>query len=260
MANSKIGGMSFCNVSINNNDGDIRTYKLLDTDRPSSPTMTYRDYVVPGRHGSRRYDDRYEDIIIKVVIGVSGNSIEKQNKITQLLRQWIGQEGKLIFNDRPRLFYTAKFFDSCTPDNEGIFTKLTITFIASFCMYELNYDETDFTDELPVRATITNTGTAATTNYGNFECNPIVEISGTATLAIITVNDTQFSVANISDAVFIDTENMIVYTIANGKKVSKLTDFQGLFPKIKIGENTITVGGTNVNTITKVKYRNTYIC
>jgi len=44
MANNKIGGMTFAGLHINNRDGNINTYKLLDTDRPSSPNMTYRVY------------------------------------------------------------------------------------------------------------------------------------------------------------------------------------------------------------------------
>lgn len=273
MANTKIGGFTFCGLHINNKDGNVGTYKLLEVDRPASPNMTYREYIAPKRNGSKRYDSRYEDIIISVVIGVSGNSIEKQQKITNLLSQWIGKEDKLMFDDRPSLFYKAKFFNSATVDNQGIFTRLSITFIASYCMYELYDDLRDYTvnqltmaiDDIGMLVNraewsgITTSQIKRINNTGNFESQPIIEITGTASLLILEVNNKAFSFMNLNGSVFIDTEQMLVYEIVGTKKVSVLQQFRGLFPSIPIGESDVHIGGTNLNLDITIDFKNTYI-
>ena len=273
MANTKISGLTFCGLHINNKDGNVGTYKLLEIDRPVSPNMTYREYIAPKRNGSKRYDNRYEDIIISVVIGVSGNSIEKQQKITNLLSQWIGKEDKLIFDDRPNLFYNAKFFNSTTIDNQGIFTRLTITFIASYCMYELYDDLRDYpVDQLTMvvddigilvnRAQwtgITTSQIKQINNTGNFEAQPIIEVTGTASLLILEMNNKAFSFANLNGSVFIDTEQMLVYEMVGTKKVSCLSQFQGVFPVISVGESDVHIGGTNLNLDIIIDFKNTYI-
>lgn len=273
MANAKIGGMSFCNVSIVNKDGNIGTYKLIDVDRPASPTMTYREFVAPKRNGSKRYDNRYEDIIIKVVIGVSGNAVEKQTKITNLLSQWIGKEDKLIFNDRPNLFYKAKFFESIPLDNKGLFAEISITFICSYCMYELYDDLRDYTvnqltmavDDIGILVNraewtgITASTTKQINNLGNYEAQPIIELSGVATLLTLTMNGKALSIANLNGTIWVDTENMIVYSMNGSAKVSALSKFTGLFPTIAPGLNYVEIGGIALNLSITVDFKNTFI-
>lgn len=252
MANTKIGGMTFCNVKISNKDGNIGNYKLLEVDKPCSPNMTYHEFVAPKRNGSKRYENRYEDLIIKVVIGVSGNTIDRQTKITNLLCQWIGKEDKLIFDDRPNLFYKAKFFKSCTSDNDGVFTKLTITFIASFCMYELLANNSEWIG-------ITANTTKQISNQGNYKAQPIIKLSGVATQLTLKINNEAFSIANLSGIIYIDSENMIVYTMNNNVKVSSLLQFTGVFPTIEPGVNDVVISGTALNLSIIIDFKNTYI-
>lgn len=273
MANTRISGVTFCGLHINNKDANIGTYKLLEVDRPASPNMTYREYIVPRRNGSKRYDNRYEDIIITVVIGVNGNSVEKQQKITNLLSRWIGKEDKLIFDDRPNLFYNAKFFNSSTVDNQGVFTRLAITFIASYCMYELYGDLRDYTVN-QLTTTVDNMGVLVNraqwseitasqikpiNNVGNFEAQPTIELTGKASLVILEVSNKSFSFADLNGSVFVDTEQMLVYKIMGTKKVSCLPQFQGVFLSIPVGESDVYIGGNDLNLDIIIDFKNTYI-
>lgn len=270
---SRIGGFSFCGVSVDNKN-DIY---LLDVDKDATPELRYNEFIVPGRHGSSRYDDSYADRNIKVVVGIYADTVEERKaKIRNLISNWIQKEGKLIFADEPTLFYNAKFYNAIPIKETDVFTELTIIFKASPFKYELYDDARDMIidetydliinslDGVLINTSIWRELTAPTfkqlINNGNFETSPIIEIAGTAQKISLTFNDVAFAFNGLSnETVFIDTEKMIVYTINGNKKVSRLTNFHGNFPKIKTGVNDVNITGTNFNVDIEIKYRNTYI-
>ena len=273
MGLSRMGSMTFAGVTVTNLDFNLNTPKLVSVDRPCSPTMQYEEFVAPYRNGGRYHDNRYDDIEIKVVIGFNGTAIERQAKITNLLQQWMGKEDKLIFADRPNLFYKARFYKSVTSKDSGTFTQITITFIASFCLYELYDDLRDYlvadlimtADSIgalvnrAIWENITSYTVKTISNKGNFEAQPLLIIDGTATLITLEVNNTAFSIANIDGEIYIDTEDMNVYKLENNKKVSVLPKFSGAFPIIAPGDNIVYIGGTNLNVNVTVDFKNTYI-
>lgn len=270
---SRIHWFSFAGVKVTNLDFNLNTPKLVSVSRPSSPKMTYWEFNAPKRHGSRYSKNRYEDIDIKVTIGVHGTAQERQTKITNLLAQLVGKEDKLIFADRPNCFYKARFYDSVTNKDSGTFTQITITFIASFCLYELyddlrDYQVNDLTMQadsigaLVCKATwqrITSYTTKTITNSGNFEAQPIIDITGMAALLTFELNNTSFSISNLSGTVYIDSENMNVYKVVSNQKVSVLPQWQGVFPTIPSGESTVYIGGTGLNVSITIDFKNTYI-
>ena len=270
---SRIGWMQFAGIKVTNLDFNLNTPKLVDVSKPSSPKMNYFEFNAPKRHGSRYCINRYDDLDIKVTIGVNGTAQERQNKITNLLQQWIGKDDKLIFGDRPNCFYKARFYDSCTTKDNGTFTEVTINFIASFCMYELYDDLRDYrvsdltmkADSIGVlvcRATwqgITAYTTKQITNCGNFESQPIIELRGIASLITLEVNNREFSITNLNGTIYVDSENMNVYKMNGNNKVSVLPQFRGLFPTIASGINTVYIGGNNLNIEVTVDFKNTYI-
>ena len=270
---SRIHWFSFAGVKVTNLDFNLNTPKLVSVSKPVSPKMTYFEFNAPKRNGSRYSSNRYEDLDIKVTIGVHGTAQERQTNITNLLQQWIGKEDKLIFSDRPNCFYKARFYDSCTTKDSGTFTEVTISFIASYCMYELYDDLRDYmvrnltmtADSIgalvcrSVWQGITSYTTKTITNTGNFESQPLIEISGTATLFTLEVNNKEFSISNLNCLTYVDTENMNVYKIVNNQKVSILQQFRGLFPTIAPGENSVFIGGNALNVDVTVDFKNTYI-
>ncbi|MGE4213770.1 MAG: distal tail protein Dit [Anaerotignaceae bacterium] len=276
MATAKMGGFSFNGTHINNKDGDFNSYKLLEVSRPSSPNLIYQEFAVPNRDGSQYVNNRYEDMNVTVVVGVIGTATERQAKITSLLGGWMGITDRLIFDDRPTMFYKARIFEATTAEQDGLFTKLSITFRCSFALYELYGDSRDYTinqlanttveslDSLLINKSAWQDITArivkTVVNSGNYKALPTIEIVGTATLLTIQINDTAFSIANVNGTVYVNCEKMICYTMTGSTKTSFLQNFTGSFPTINTGENTVIIDGTSLNlTEITVEYPNTYI-
>lgn len=275
MANSlsRIHWFSFAGVKVTNLDFNLNTPKLVDVSKPASPKMTFWEFNAPKRNGSTYSSNRYEDIDIKVVIGFNGTAQERQAKITSLLQQWIGKKGQLIFADRPNCFYEARFYNSCTTKDSGTFTEVTITFIASYCLYGLYNDMRDYlvsnltmiADDIgclvnrALWESITGYTSKQLENKGNFETTPIIILDGTADLILIQIGNDAFSVSNLSETTYVDSENMTIYKIENDKKVSLLPHFQGVFPVIQPGIVDVIISGTNLNLDITVDYRDTYI-
>ena len=87
MANSlsRIGWFSFAGAEVTNLDFNLNTPKLVSVDRPASPKMEYWEFNAPKRHGSRYSSNRYEDLNIKVTIGVHGTAQERQSKTSKMV-------------------------------------------------------------------------------------------------------------------------------------------------------------------------------
>jgi predicted phage tail component-like protein len=272
---TRIEGFTFNNVTVDNTlDEDII---LIDVEKNASPNLTYFDFSVPFRHGSRRFDNRYEDRLINVTIGVYAKTAHERRQIErQFLQNIIGKEGRLFFKDEPTLFYVAKVYGEITREESNPYTILTITFIASYCAYEKHHDLRDYTvdglsgfvvddlDGILVNrqewSNVITNQVKQIENYGNFETAPIISLSGTATNIQMQIADVAFSFANLSnEQVFIDSENMIVYKIVNNKKQSVLTRFNGNYPKIPIGQSDVIITGTGLNLNITVDYKNTFI-
>lgn len=275
MANSlsRIHWFSFAGVKVTNLDFNLNTPKLVSVDRPSSPKMTYWEFNAPKRHGSTYGQNRYDDIDIKVIIGFNGTAEQRQTAITNLLSKWIGKEGQLIFADRPSAFYKARFFDSVTSKDSGTFTEITITFIASYCLYGLYGDMRDYLvsdltmicDDIgclvnrALWESVTGYTSKQLENKGNFETKPVITLEGTADLLLMQIGNEAFSISNLNVTTYVDCENMNVYKMENDKKVSLLPQFQGIFPTIQPGIVDVIISGTNLNLDVTIDYRDTYI-
>lgn len=270
---SRVDGFSFAGVTVDNSN-DIY---LLDVDRPTTPELRYTEFIVPNRHGSSRYDDSYANNEVTVVVGILTKTAEEcREKIRNLLSPMIRKESKLIFADEPTLFYNAKIYNAIPTKETDVFTELTIIFHASAFKYELYTDARDMIIDESYNTIISNVDgvlintaiwqdVASSTfkqliNNGNYETLPIIAITGTAQKISLTFTDTAFSFVNLNnETVFIDSEKMIAYTVNGDKKVSRLTNFNGLFPAITTGVNDVSISGTNFNADVEVQYRNTYI-
>lgn len=270
---SRVRGFIFNGVTIDNYaDNDIY---LLDVNRNATPALTRYDFIVPKRHGSISYNNRYEDKYIDVVIGIYAKTVqERRQKQRNLLQNFIDVEGKLIFLDEPNLFYIAKVYDEIQVQEGDVFTEIGISFKCSPFMYELYDDLRDYTinqltmvvDDLGVLVNraywddITSSTIKQIENTGNYEAQPTIEIEGNATLLQMQFGDVQFTFNNLnSETIFIDCEKMIVYKIQDNKKVSALQRFYGIFPVIPVGESDVVINGTNLNLNITVDFKNTYI-
>lgn len=258
-------------------DMSTAVYVLSGLDRSATPNLLFSEFKIPNRNGERRIDNRYEDKDIKATIWVKGSSpVIRQVNMRLLLQDWMDIEDKLIIGDEPTLFYTAKIYSAIPVKETNNYLEISITFRCSFAKYELYDDLRDYTidqladttiDELDgllinksAWQNITARTVKAIVNTGNYKALPTVLISGTANLVTIRIEDTAFSVANVNGIVYIDCDKMICYTVSGSTKTSKLTDFTGLFPIVKVGSNSVIIDGNNLNLQeVTVNYPNTYI-
>ena len=267
--------MIFKGVAINNRVMADYQLKLLEFERPVTPPMSYEAIEVPHRDGAYYFQNNYTNTEIKVTLGIHGASaVQKQQVISSIMAQWINGEGRLIFLDRPNLFYKAYIFDSITQDLDDYWTTLEITFASSFATYQLYEDARDFFVASPEEIetvtafvntsswqNITTTLTGSVTNNGNYKSLPTIYFFGSADLINFTMGPVAFSFANLSNNfVYIDCEKMVVYTIVNNQKQSLLTNFSGNFPEIAVGVNSFTVSGNNLNlTEMQINFPSTFI-
>ena len=247
------GGLVFNNVMIDNTN-DIY---LLSVEKNATPKMNVYNFIVPNRHGSTSYKNRYDDKYISVVIGLYDKDITiRRLKQRQLIGNFINVNAKLFFLDEPNLYYTAEIFDEIGINESEVFTELTIIFKCSYCLYKNNSDI--------VWNTITSSITNQVINEGNFEAENIFKIK--ANTACTTVNITNsinsFTLSNLvaDEEIYIDSEKMIVYKIVNNNKVNCMDRFIGKFIKLIKGKDNITVSGTSFNVNVTLMYKDTYIC
>lgn len=267
-------GMVF-NSQVINNTNDLY---LIDVKMNASPSMRFFEFDVPKRHGSNYYDNKYEDQVIKVTIGIKGsNIVARKTKQREVLSKLLNKDGMLSFLDEPNLFYYAKAFDAVRAKDDRLFTMLDIEFIASYCKYEFIGDLNDYisdelniiTEELDIVTnslewTNINISTyKSITNAGNFEAMPVIKVTANTACESVTIDNgiNSFTLTNltIGDIIFVDTEKMIVYKIVDNAKVSVMDRFVGEFISVPAGENMITIYGSNFDINLEVNYRNTYI-
>lgn len=272
---AKINGMIFKGVEINNLVMRDYEFKLLEFERPITPALTYEAVSVPHRDGAYYFKNNYENGTCNVKLGIHGtNAVKKQQVISNIISKWINTEGRLIFLDRPNLFYKAYIFDSITQDLGDYWTEVNITFNTSFASYQLYGDLRDYfaADKTKIEdidvfvntsswQNITSTFTATAENTGNYKALPVIYFFGTADLINFTMGENAFSFSGLNNSfVYIDCEKMTVYTVKDNKKVSLLTNFSGNFPEIQPGNNNFVVSGISLNlTEMRLLYPNTFI-
>ena len=249
---SRRRGFTFEDLTVDNTNGVY----LMGVEKPSSPSLSVFEVTAPLRDGGEFFKNRYTHKEIKVTVGIYDEDIFKRRALQRhVVENVIGKKGRLYFHDEPTLFYIAEVFEEVSEDDDDeFFTQLEITFKCKPFLYS----ETGYKYEYK---NITSPCSFKLINDGNYQANPVITISGKATNVSITIGDRAFSLTNVNGTVYVDTYEMVVYTInKNQVKESFLANFAGKFPVIKKGVNDIRIAGTNMNVSVNVDFYNTYIC
>lgn len=269
---SKIEGFSFDGTHISSIEGVF----LKAVEKNLTPALRHKTFVVPKRHGSYKHKDSYEDIKIRVTLIVDASREQDKKLIARkLISPWLSKKGRLIFDDEPTLFYEGEILDQVEFKEENLFDEISIIFTCSPFKYEIYQSARDIS-LLQARGmsiknmegmridcaswnNITTNISKPILNSGNFEALPLIKISGTASNISMTFKEHSFNLVNQSTTTYIDSEKMIVYQISNGKKVSKLIDFYGNFPKIPVGESSVSIAGSSMNISIEVLFKSPYL-
>ena len=248
---SRLKGLTFGNITISNSDKS--GIFLLRVEKPSTPSLNTFELTAPGRDGSVFLKDRYmvKDITVTIAI-YKENLDERRSEQRRITAGLVHKEDKLYFHDEPDKYHIGEVFDEVKVVEQEYFTELSFTFKCKPFIFSDN-SNTSWTG-------ITSRVTKQIDNKGNHESKPLVKVKGTATRVSVTFRDKAFSLANVTGEIFVDCENMNVYTIHEDKKKSVLSTFSGTFPSIPVGRSEVTIDGEALNLQVDVIFTNTYIC
>lgn len=111
---------------------DSRKYniKIEDVIRPFLPEKRDHYEMIPGRHGSVRFEQPYGDRSIKVICTVKSSSVTERTRLTRDIPAWFHRAGEstLIFQDEADVFYTGTVTEISDPENIVFNKRIEINF------------------------------------------------------------------------------------------------------------------------------------
>lgn len=248
---SRRRGLTFGTSIVDNKNGVY----LLGVSKPSSPTLNVFEISAPGRDGEQLIPDKYFNKEITATIGIYHENIVTRRSIQRsITRGLLGKTDKLYFHDEPTLFHIGKVCDEITETENDFMTELEVKFRCKPFIYEVPSNG-------PYKwEGVTGIVNSKIINDGNFDAKPVIHITGSATNVSVTISNYEFTIKDLVDEVYIDTENMNVYKHVDGILTPIVSTFSGAFPIIPMGENDIKISGVEHNVSVFVDFLNTYIC
>ncbi|WIF94312.1 distal tail protein Dit [Caminicella sporogenes] len=246
---------------------------MKSINRSLLPQRRITEEVVINRHSSYKFENGYSDRIIQIQCSLADRDIGLRRQKLREIAGWLSIEGQLIFDDEPDKYYIGRLDSEIGLTVNTLFDRFTLnfrckpfaksTYINEYVILDSDvvlYSDIPVGYDLQNNFYVTNNVNGKIYNFGTYETDMIVEIDGTAKQIIIGTDTETFTINNIAEKTYVDTENMICYTIdIFGKKQNKLQDFEGVFPKLKTGENNIYIKGTALNCNVFFNFRNTYL-
>lgn len=187
----------------------------------------------------------------------------------------LGMDGELVYSSRyqPRTFVVPVFFENIENIREialwlspkepkdfhfkGDEVKLQVMLdsaidIQNYCLQGIT--ELKFIAHNPYFQTIKNqirvyltdlTNVKTFQNKGNVESAPLIEVYGHGDI-VIELNGELLKFKNVSTCVKMDN---LYYTVYQGNTKNKITDFEGNFTTLKVGDNTLKLTSGNCTSI-----------
>lgn len=169
----------------------------------------------------------FEDITYTLIC-----NIVDQSKIDSIY-EWLNGSGKLIFSNRPDIFYKAFCTEAIIPEFIGV---EAYTMQITFTCKPFKYATDNNTIELTTPQTLAI--------GGSYPCEPVYKIYGSGNINFI-VNGETLQIKDVLEHITIDTSRLIAYkndTVLVNKTI-------GLYPMLGVGDNSISWTGT----VTKVE-------
>lgn len=225
---------------------------------------------VQGRDGNYVFEDGYNNIIITIACVIIGARVLDRRKQARAIAEWLSNTGILVFDTESDINYNVV---KITNDVSANMLKSTDSFNISFeCEpYQTNTYYNDSVTWGEATSTWGNmeipwggydrsfdvkaSDTIEVVNAGTYKALPIIKLSGSAT----TITIGGFTITNISDDVYVDCKDQVVYTLSGSTKVNKIADFTGDFPELAPGTNSFDISGTITSMNIEYDYKNTYL-
>lgn len=223
------------------------------------PALNVEYEQVPGRNGSIEFNDNTrQDIVIEVDIAILGDSKQEVMANARAIEYWLSQKGQLSFWDEPQRFYIGRIVNQIPLERQVAWGDVTLLFRCEPFAYFIKSmaEEIILGDDIPIceqitldRATAVHTITGPTTiqieNNGAFDLQPFMKIEGSFTN--LAIGSLIINKPLQNDTLYIDNENVLVYTIEAGARVNWLPYVSGDVLRLKHGVNDVQISGTDLN-------------
>jgi phage-related protein len=228
-----------------------------------------------GKDGGYTFEDGFNNIKLPITFRlVKNNAILRRRQISEIAN-WLRGSGNLVIGLESDVYYEARssginssvvfYQDSfvvtfdCKPVKKSTYDNDDITWDMAEMLWELAEVPLDGLD---VGFTDVDSGDVLTiSNLGTYRALPIIVLSGTATtLTIVDDAGHSFTYSGLNGTIYIDCEELMVYSESGGVKTNKMSYFSGSFIELIPGENSINVSGTGfVSLNISFDYRNSYL-
>lgn len=217
------------------NNTDLSTFNVFvdGSQMFDTPEKDVTFFPIPGKNGDLSIsNDRFSNIDISINCFIRENFIENYNNLMNFL---YSQEGykRLEYSAEDEIFRMGAFVKGIQPDT-GVFLKYG-TFTLVFNCKPQKWLKTGEIDRRVTSTRVLNNPTL-------FDSKPLLVVTGTGT---INVNDSELVLAQNTSQVYIDCELEDAYEGTINRN-NDLTITNG-FPRMKPGNNTITVTGCTVD-------------
>lgn len=212
----------------NKSSKEIEGLIITETPPISKPKMKVNKIEIDGRDGDIVEKVGYESYTKNIGIGLTRNF-----DIDEVIKYFTG-EGELVISDEPDKVYIASIYDDVDYEKLLIMRKATVKFHVQPFKY--------LKDENKVSLNVTTQTSIDVTNQGLEISKPILvlEGSGVVEIAVNGINIFRYTFPSDETKVTIDSLEEEAYQEGDYKNRNML----GEFPKLEVGNNTISWTGT----------------
>ena len=203
---------------------------------------------IEGRSGSLSIKKSvYKDRVIKVKFKLLDNNYFWSNNYfwnnLRSIERWLAEikDNRLVYDMQDKCYIVKKVEIGDISREVRLYGEFTAAFIVEPFLTDLSQFSSSWLENDYILI-----------NIGDFEVLPQFTFEGNGNVTV-TINDETLIINNVVDEVTVNSDLMLCYGKNNN---NKLLDMVGNFPKLKVGENTISVSN-NIDK-TKVTFSNLY--
>lgn len=223
------------------------------------PALNAEYEQVPGRHGSIEFNDNTrQDIVVETDIAILGDSKQEVMANARAVEHWLSQKGQLNFWDEPQRFYIGRIVNQIPLERTAVWGNVTLLFRCEPFAYFIKSmaEEIILDDKIPICEQITldkatevhqiaEPTVIQVENNGAFDLSPFMKIEGS--FDNLAIDSLVINKKLENDTLFVDNENMLIYTKELETRVNWMPYSSGDFLRLKHGLNDVQISGNNLD-------------
>lgn len=208
--------------------------KMPDTYRPE---RRVESITIAGRHGSLHTDEGVYESYDRTM----ECALKKRAKLDEVAA-WLVGSGDMVFSTEPDKVYKVMISNKISISQMmRTFQKFMVTMDTQPFKYSLN----------AASETVELTTPMLVINYGTYPSQPIITVYGSGDMELV-INDTVYPLYGVEESITIDSEMMEVF---KGTKNQNSKYGGEDFPKLEVGENTVSWTGNVEKVVIEPKWR-----